>query len=170
MNNCLTCKYWLRSEDPVIGTCQLAPDNAPFTFQFESCLLYEEGEAREPYKERGFARRIYNDEKILATTESEKEAEIVELLKQGVTVKEIRQRYHVTTVYMAALTRNHRAEYKAGKEIYRKSKPDPLDAYASEFKRMLDNGASYYKIQTVTGINRQRVSEYMKRRGWSVAG
>ena len=40
--------------------------------------------------------------------------------------------------------------------------------YADVFKKLLDSGASFYKVQMVTGINRARVSAYVARKGLSV--
>jgi len=168
MSACLTCKHWLRTRDAVVGVCRKRelPGEA-YRFQYEHCRYYEEGEARAAYREPECARRIrdYSDVHI----EPEKEAVIVELLKQGVMVKDIRERLHIGAQVMSAMTRKYRAEYEAGKKLWRASQPDPLDAYAGEFKRLLDKGASYYKVQMVTGINRQRVSAYVQRKGWKVA-
>ena len=165
MSHCLTCSQWLRTEDAIVGVCRKRElPGECYRFQFEHCRYYEAGETRVPYREPECARRIrdYSDVRI----EPEKEAVIVELLKQGVQVTDIRERLHIGAQVMNAMSRKYRAEYEAGKKLWRASQPDPLDAYAAEFKRLLDKGASFYKVQMVTGVNRQRVSAYVQRKGW----
>ena len=168
MIHCLNCSHWQRLEDGIVGKClkRELPSEC-YRFQFEHCRYYEEGEARVPYREPEYAKRIRNYSNV--NIEPEKEALIVELLKQGVMVKDIRERLHIGAQVMAAMTRKYRAEYEAGKALWRASQPDPLDAYAAEFKRLLDKGASFYKVQMVTGVNRQRVSAYVQRKGWKAA-
>lgn len=168
MSTCLTCKHWLRTRDAVVGVCRKRElPSECYRFQFEHCRYYEEGEARVPYREPEYAKRIRDYSNV--NIEPEKEALIVELLKQGVMVKDIRERLHIGAQVMNAMSKKYRAEFEAGKALWRASQPDPLDAYAAEFKRLLDKGASYYKVQMVTGVNRQRVSAYVQRKGWKVA-
>lgn len=166
MSFCLSCEHWLRTEDGVVGLCQKReiPDEY-YRFQYETCRYYHEGEMRKPYKESGYTKRARDYSRL--TIDPEIEAKIVEMLKQGVTVTEIKNRLHVGTQVVSAMTRKYKAEHEAGRELRRATRADPLDAYAAEFKRLLDSGASYYKVQQVTGINRQRVSAYVQRRGWS---
>jgi hypothetical protein len=168
MRACLTCLHWLRTKDAVVGMCRKRElPSECYRFQFEHCRYYEEGEARVPYREPEYAKRIRDYSNV--NIEPEKEALIVELLKQGVMVKDIRERLHIGAQVMNAMSKKYRAEFEAGKALWRASQPDPLDAYAAEFKRLLDKGASFYKVQMVTGINRARVSAYVQRKGWEVA-
>ena len=165
MSHCLNCEHWLRTEDRIVGVCrkqELPGEN--YRFQYESCRYYQEGEMRSPYNETGYAKRMRDYSNI--TVEPEVEAQAVALLKQGVMVKDIRERLHIGAQVISAMTRKYKAEHEAGTKLRRTIGSDPLDAYAAEFKRLLDSGASYYKVQTVTGINRQRVSAYVQRRGW----
>jgi hypothetical protein len=165
MSHCLNCEYWKRTEDGIIGMCrkqELPGEN--YRFQYEGCRFYVEGERRFPYNEKGYAKRMRDYSNI--TVEPEVEAQAVALLKQGVKVVDISKQLHIGAQVMSAITRKHKAEHEAGKKLRRANEPDPLDAYAAEFKRLLDSGASYYKVQTVTGINQQRVSAYVQRRGW----
>ncbi len=168
MSHCLNCEHWLRTEDRIVGVCRKRElPGECYRFQFEHCRYYEEGESRVPYREPEYAKRIRNYSNV--NIEPEKEALIAELLKQGVMVKDIRERLHIGAQVMNAMSKKYRAEFEAGKALWRASQPDPLDAYAGEFRRLLDGGASFYKVQLVTGINRQRVSAYVQRKGWEVA-
>ena len=168
MSHCLNCEHWLRTEDRIVGVCRKRElPGECYRFQYESCRYYQEGEMRSPYNETGYAKRMRDYSNI--TVEPEVEAQAVALLKQGVKVVDISKRLHIGAQVMSAITRKHKAEHEAGKALWRTSQPDPLDAYAAEFKRLLDKGASFYKVQMVTGINRARVSAYVQRKGWKAA-
>ena len=168
MSHCLNCAYWQRLEDGIVGKCneRELPEES-YRFQFERCRLYQEGEQRKPFIEKGYAKRVRDYSNV--TISPELEAQVVELLKQGVPVVEARKRLKIGAQVMSALVRRHKAEYEIGAEIRKRTRLDPLDEYADEFKRLLDAGASFYKVQMVTGINRQRVSAYVQRKGWKVA-
>ena len=168
MSHCLDCAHWQRLEDGIVGKCneRELPEES-YRFQFERCRLYQEGEQRKPFIERGYSKRVRDYSNVAIAPELE--AQVVELLKQGVMVKDIRERLHIGAQVMSAMSKKYRAEFEAGKALWRASQPDPLDEYAAEFKRLLDSGASFYKVQMVTGINRQRVSAYVQRKGWKVA-
>lgn len=165
MNVCLNCSHWMRTEDRIIGVCRKweLPGEA-YRFQYESCQHYEQGETRCPYNEKGYAKRVrdYSDLVI----EPELELRAVELLRQGVPVVEARKRLKIGAQVMSAIVRRHREEYEIGLAIRHEKRLDPLDEYADQFKKLLDAGASFYKVQMVTGINRQRVSAYVQRKGW----
>lgn len=168
MSHCLNCEHWLRTEDGIIGMCrkqELPGEN--YRFQYEGCRFYVEGDKRKPFIEKGYAKRVRDYSS--ATISPELEAQAAELLKQGVPVVETRKRLRIGAQVMPAVVRRHKAEYEIGAEIRKRTRLDPLDEYADEFKRLLDAGASFYKVQMVTGINRQRVSAYVKRKGWEVA-
>jgi hypothetical protein len=168
MSHCLNCEYWKRTEYGIIGMCrnqELPGEN--YRFQYEGCRFYVEGERRFPYNEKGYAKRIRDYSNV--TISPELESQVAELLKQGVMVKDIRERLHIGAQVMNAMSKKYRAEFEAGKALWRASQPDPLDAYAGEFRRLLDGGASFYKVQLVTGVNRQRVSAYVQRKGWKEA-
>ena len=138
-----------------------------YRFQFEMCRLYQEGEQRKPFIERGYSKRIRDYSNVGISPELE--AQAAEMLKQGVTVVDTRKRLKIGAQVMSALVRRHKAEYEIGAELRKQERLDPLDEYAAEFKRLLDAGASFYKVQMVTGINRARVSAYVQRKGWKVA-
>lgn len=165
MSHCLNCTYWQRLDDGIIGACmerELADES--YRFQFEHCRLYVEGEKRRMFCEKGFAVRIRDYSNVTVTPELE--AQVAELLRQGVPVVEARKRLKIGAQVMSALVRRHKAEYEIGAAIRKQERLDPLDEYADEFKRLLDAGASFYKVQMVTGINRARVSAYVQRKGW----
>lgn len=167
MNVCLNCSHWMRTDDGIIGVCrrQEIPGEY-YRFQYENCRFYAEGELRKPYNEKGYAKRVrdYSDLVI----EPELELQAVELLRQGVPVVEARKRLKIGAQVMSAIVSRNREEYEIGAAIRKASRPDPLDEYADQFKQLLDSGASYYKVQMVTGINRQRVSAYVQRKGWKL--
>lgn len=166
MSHCLNCEYWKRTEDGIIGMCrkqELPGEN--YRFQYEGCRFYVEGERRFPHNEKGYAKRVRDYSNV--TISPELESQVAELLKQGVPVVEARNRLKIGAQVMSAVVRRHRAEYEIGAAIRKQARLDPLDAYADEFKRLLDAGASFYKVQMVTGINRARVSAYAQRKGWN---
>ena len=168
MSHCLNCSHWQRLEDGIVGKClkRELPDES-YRFQFEHCRFYAEGDKRKPFIEKGYAKRVRDYSNV--TISPELEAQAAELLKQGVPVVETRKRLKIGAHVMSAVVRRHKAEYEIGAEIRKRTRLDPLDEYADEFKRLLDAGASFYKVQMVTGINRQRVSAYVQRKGWKVA-
>jgi hypothetical protein len=168
MSHCLNCSHWQRLEDGIVGKCHKRelPEES-YRFQFERCRLYQEGEQRKPFIEQGYAKRVRDYSNV--TISPELESQVAELLKQGVPVVEARNRLKIGAQVMSAVVRRHRAEYEIGAEIRKQTRLDPLDAYADEFKRLLDAGASFYKVQMVTGVNRARVSAYVQRKGWEVA-
>ena len=167
MSHCLNCSHWQRLEDGIVGKCheRELPEES-YRFQFERCRLYQEGEQRKPFIEKGYAKRVRDYSNV--TIMPELEAQVVELLKQGVPVVEARKRLKIGAQVMSALVRRHKAEYEIGAELRKQARLDPLDEYADEFKRLLDAGASFYKVQMVTGVNRARVSAYVQRKGWNV--
>ena len=166
MSHCLNCEHWLRLEDGIVGKClkRELPGEC-YRFQFEHCRFYAEGDKRKPFIEKGYAKRIRDYSNVIPAPELE--AQAAELLKQGVPVVETRKRLRIGAQVMSALVRRHRAEYEIGAEIRKQTRLDPLDEYADEFKRLLDAGASFYKVQMITGINRARVSAYAQRKGWN---
>ena len=165
MSHCLTCKHWLRTKDAVVGVCRKRElPGESYRFQFEHCRYYEEGERRKPYNEKGYAVRIRDYSNLAIDPELEMQA--AELLRQGVPVVEARKRLKIGAQVMSAIVSRHREEYEIGAAIRKASRLDPLDEYADVFKKLLDSGASFYKVQMVTGINRQRVSAYVQRKGW----
>ena len=167
MSHCLNCRYWHRLEDGIVGKCheRELPEES-YRFQFERCRLYQEGEQRKPFIERGYGKRIRDYSNVGISPELE--AQAAEMLKQGVTVVDTRKRLKIGAQVMSALVRRHRTEQEIGAAIRKQARLDPLDEYADEFKRLLDAGASFYKVQMVTGINRARVSAYVQRKGWKV--
>jgi len=168
MSHCLNCEHWLRLKDGIVGVC--AKREIPgecYRFQYEHCRFYAEGEQRKPYNEKGYAVRVRDYSNLAIDQELEMQA--AELLRQGVPVVEARKRLKIGAQVMSAIVRRHREEYEIGAAIRRMNRKDPLDAYADQFKQLLDAGASFYKVQMVTGINRQRVSAYVQRKGWKVA-
>ena len=166
MTHCLTCLHWKRLDDEIVGVCgkRELPDES-YRFQFEHCRFYAEGEQRRMYCEKGYAVRIRDYSNVTITPELE--AQVVELLRQGVPVVEVRKRLKIGAQVMSALVRRHRADYEVGAELRKQARLDPLDEYADVFKQLLDSGASFYKVQMVTGINRARVSAYVQRKGWA---
>lgn len=165
MSHCLNCRYWHRLEDGIVGKCheRELPEES-YRFQFERCRLYQEGEQRKPFIERGYGKRIRDYSNVGISPELE--AQAAEMLRQGVTVVDTRKRLKIGAQVMSALVRRHRTEQEIGAAIRKQERLDPLDEYAAEFKRLLDAGASFYKVQMETGINRQRVSDYVQRKGW----
>ena len=59
MSHCLNCRYWHRLEDGIVGKCyeRELPEES-YRFQFERCRLYQEGEQRKPFIEKGYGKRI----------------------------------------------------------------------------------------------------------------
>lgn len=166
MSHCLNCRYWHRLEDGIVGKChdRELPEES-YRFQFERCRLYQEGEQRKPFIEKGYAKRIRDYSNVGISPELE--AQAAEMLKQGVTVVDTRKRLKIGAQVMSALVRRHRTEQEIGAAIRKQERLDPLDEYADVFRKLLDSGASFYKVQMVTGINRARVSAYVARKGWS---
>lgn len=166
MSHCLNCEHWLRLEDGIVGKClkRELPDES-YRFQFEHCRFYAEGDKRKPFIEKGYAKRIRDYSNVGISPELEVQA--AEMLRQGVTVVDTRNRLKIGAQVMSALVRRHRTEQEIGAAIRKQERLDPLDEYADEFKRLLDAGASFYKVQMVTGINRARVSAYVQRKGWN---
>ena len=165
MSHCLTCSHWRRLDDEMVGVCaeRELPEES-YRFQFEHCRFYVGGEKRKPFNERGFAVRIRDYSNVNISPELE--AQVGELLRQGVPVVEARKRLKIGAQVMSAIVRRHREDYEIGLAIRHEKRLDPLDEYADQFKKLLDAGASFYKVQMVTGINRQRVSAYVQRKGW----
>ncbi len=168
MSPCLTCLHWRRLDDAIVGVCmeRELPEES-YRFQFEHCRFYAEGEQRKPYNEKGYAVRVRDYSSVYV--DPELEVQVGNLLRQGVGVVEARKRLKIGAQVMSAIVRRHREEYEAGLAIKRANRLDPLDERADEIKRLLDNGASFYKVQMVTGINRARVSAYVQRKGWKAA-
>ena len=166
MNRCLNCNSWKRdASDGIVGVClKVEQPNERYRFQFEVCERHAAGDERKPFADGNFVKRSPNYSNVCI--DPELEAKAVEMLKGGATVKITRKQLNIGQYMMNALVKRHQDALQVGAQVRRKTQSHPLDEHADEIRRLLDAGASYYKIQLVTGYNRQRVKDYVVRKGW----
>lgn len=100
---CLTCKWWMRSDDKSIGVCRLCNE---YRFQYEVCAKWDYAEQRIPYSDSEEQRELKN---------KQREDEIEKLIRQGKTITETGKKLHCSYYTVKEVIDERKLEVKRGK-------------------------------------------------------
>ncbi len=155
--NCLNCKHWNRSSDPVIGFCVVLNE---WEFQLEGGLLecprWQQGEERTPHNERATHVVHKTDEQI------ELENRIADMVFDGSTLTDIRLGLGVSN------ERIKRVMVERGLELKEqpKFKPYALEGeQLARLARLRSDGHSIWGLSREFKVSRPAVKTALNRMG-----